>query len=65
MMMQARTHFWSEENKGAKKRRTRRTTRALMRLDNWEGHGMERRKQENSLFKSFHLKSLVSEKSFT
>lgn len=33
MMIQARTHFWRAWKKGAKKRRTRRTTRALIRLD--------------------------------
>lgn len=35
MMMQARTHFWRLWKKGAKKRRMKRTTRALIKLDTW------------------------------
>lgn len=36
MMMQARTHFCRAWKKGAKKSRTRRTTRALIKLETWE-----------------------------
>lgn len=59
MMMQARTHFWSAWKYGAKKRSTRRTTRALIRLDTWKRRNISDRKKDKKLF-SFCYESRVA-----
>lgn len=49
MMIQASTHFWSAWKNGAKKSRTSRTTRALIRLDTWWKKGTQHVVSSNHL----------------